>query len=179
MSQSVWANFPGQGYGTVTQADPVWVGPKRVREALDYTIDITDDVDPDADVIIGAVGQVAPSGTGELVLSQITVVGFLVTVFLSGGQPGRTYTIPLTISMANNRVFEFIRTVSITPDLITDQPQPVPSAGYGPVVNAILSPAPSPGFASGVGAAHGVGMSTVVAVGSASGTGAASGHGGP
>ena len=175
MTESVWANFPGQGYGTVTQAEPVWIGPKRVRENLDYTVDISNDVDTTYDTITGVTGQVAPSGSGELTLTQITVVGFLITVFLSGGQPSRTYTIPLVVTMSNNRVYEFERKVTITPDLPTDQPQLVPSAGYGSIVNAILSPAPSPGLGIGSSTAAAIGRSTALAAGLASGTGA--GHG--
>lgn len=161
-----WSEYAG-----VTDAPIVWIGPKRVAATLDYTIDITDTIDTD-DLIVGATACVAPSGTGEMTISEITVVGNLVTVYLNGGQPARTYTIQVNVSMANSRVFEFLARCRVTPDFVTDQPQVAPSNGYGSLVNAILSPTPAIGSSVGIGTVSAAGRATSIATGHSTGVGA-------
>ena len=66
------------------QANLVWPT-KEPGEDLDYQIDATSKIADSADAIISASVTVAPSGTGEMVATQIVVTGSFITVWLSGG----------------------------------------------------------------------------------------------
>jgi len=78
------------------QANLVWPT-KEPGEDLDYQIDATSKIADSADAIISASVTVAPSGTGEMVATQIVVTGSFITVWLSGGIAARVYQVNVQI----------------------------------------------------------------------------------
>lgn len=122
-------------YGIPFEAPIVPLESRFVGSSLDWTLTIPCAIDPAVDFIQSASLTVAPSGTGELVIANLTISGDEMTWTASGGQPGRLYTFKALVTMTNDRVFEFGMAQLTTRLLVTDAAQPIPSAGFGaPIV---------------------------------------------
>ena len=84
------------------------------------------------DVIVAASFTARPSGDGEVVASLLTVAGALVTVWLSGGVPGRTYTYQLIVTTAGGRVLSVLIGQVADPLTASSLPLPPPQfPGFG------------------------------------------------
>jgi hypothetical protein len=105
---------------------------KYPGEALDYSLDLSDVVDPTTDIFASVAVVVAPSGAGELSITNVTAAGSEVTITVAGGQPCRRYWYKITATMTDGRIFERPVWQDVKPDLPTDRPQAIPSADYGP-----------------------------------------------
>lgn len=82
------------------------------------------------DPIVALSFAVKPSGAGEITASRLLAIGTLVTVWLTGGVPGRVYTYNLTITTNSGRIL---------PVLIGQVADPVTAA-------CPIPPPPVPGF---------------------------------
>ena len=120
--------------GVVIDA-PLLILPSKYPDAgLDYAIDITLAIDPAVDFVSSISVQVAPSGLGEMRISGLSLVGDVVTVIATGGQPGRHYRLKYIVAMTDGRVFAFVALQPVTPVLPWDQAQPIPSRGFGTAI---------------------------------------------
>jgi hypothetical protein len=104
-------------------------------DSLDYSLDVTAAIEDATDAITVATAMVAPSGTGEVVASNITVANNVISLYLTGGVAGRTYMVNLTATTAANRVFQWYVYLPIDPRLAAVPVPPPPSPGYGPVIS--------------------------------------------
>jgi hypothetical protein len=109
---------------------PSWWPAKQQGATLDYSLDISSAVNPDIDFVLSVSAAIAPSGAGEMALSDIIVFENVITLTCSGGVQSRVYTIMLTVTMTDGRIFDFLVYQAVPPGL----------RGYAVPV------APSPGF---------------------------------
>lgn len=123
---------PRQAYPRVRFDAPSWWPSKLPDAILDYTLDIGAAIDPAVDFIVSATAAVAPSGAGEMQPSNLRVAGACLTLTMTGGQPGRTYTVKFIVPMTDNRIFEFLVRQYVPPLLPEDLPQAIPDPGFGP-----------------------------------------------
>lgn len=114
----------------------------EVGETADFTYDCYADVVIDGviDPVVAATFATNPSGTGEVVASDITVtvVGAAVnvTVWLSGATvAGRTYAHRLTITTGGGRTLVFLIGQVVEPVLETVPIPPAETPAFGTPVN--------------------------------------------
>jgi hypothetical protein len=100
-------------------------------DLLDYSLDYTAPLEDDTDSIAFASIAVAPSGTGELAIFDITVAGAVLTAWLSGGVAGRVYRAAVTVETATGRAIELLAGLTIDPALESLPLAPPPSTGFG------------------------------------------------
>jgi hypothetical protein len=124
---------------------PSWWPPKRQGASLDYSLDISAAVDPAQDFIFFAQASVAPSGLGELALSDLQMSELTLTLTTTGGQPGRIYTIKLDVTMGDGRVYEFLVYQGTPPGLRGFPTPPPPTPGFSTPIQ-VNRPAPSLNF---------------------------------
>lgn len=110
---------------------PNWWPPKLPGATLDYTLDVSCAVDTTVDIIQTVSAAIAPSGAGEMVGSNLTIIGDTATMTMTGGQPGRIYSINMVFTMFDNRIFEFLVYQGVPPALRGYPPMPPPSPGFG------------------------------------------------
>jgi hypothetical protein len=105
------------------------------NENLDYSIDISAALAASSDGLTQVAVSAAPSGTGELTVQSVNVVLGVITAWLSGGVPGRTYQVRIDALTNQGRVFEMVVILPIDAQYaIPPIPLP-PSSGFSnPVV---------------------------------------------
>jgi hypothetical protein len=118
------------------QASPLaatvaWWPKKRPTEVLDYELEISAPLIDAGDDISNLSISIAPSGSGELQPVSVALNGTRVVAWLSGGVPGRSYTVKLDASTTGGRTFEWL--VGIEVSSATGQTAAAsPSTDYGP-----------------------------------------------
>ncbi len=118
-------------------------------EVLDYSLDIGVLLAEVQDSIASVALSISPSGLGELTASSVSVLGTVITAWLRGGVPGRTYTIRIeaTTNAMPPRTFERFVNLTIDPTFQTFPQTAPPSPGYGPPTTwQIAIPAPALDF---------------------------------
>lgn len=116
---------------------PVWFPQKLPSAVLDYALDISTSsrVVVDTDYIHSVVVDIAPSGTGELLATNLSVSGHILTLTEQDGEPTRVYTIRYIVTMFGGKICEFVVNQGVPPVLPTDQAPPAPDPFFGtPVV---------------------------------------------
>lgn len=114
---------------------PNWWPAKLPGAVLDYSLDIGAAIDPETDFIASVSLAVAPSGSGEMQPSNLTVSGLVITATMSGGQPTRVYSVRIIVTMTDGQAFEFLVEQGVRALLSTDVPQIAPVPGFGaPIV---------------------------------------------
>ena len=109
----------------------LWWPTAEPDDVLDYSLDWSAILADAGDTIASAAVSVAPSGAGELTASSLAVVGGVMTVWLTGGVPGRAYTVRAEIATVNGRTIERLIGLRINAALAT-WPFPLPpSLGFG------------------------------------------------
>lgn len=126
--------------------------PKELPEgSLDYSLDITDSIDPAVDFVQSATVAVAPSGTGELIASGFVISTPMIdglqhtilTVTLTGGQPRRKYITKFLVTMVDGRVFPFL-VYLIIPSVLEGRLLTVPpSADFSSPISSTFTPDPA------------------------------------
>lgn len=101
-----------------------------------YGFDVSTALEASGDAIGQITLDIKPSGSGELACTALTAAADVIEATLSGGVPGRLYTIRYVVQAADSsRVFSWLAYLPIAsvPNL---PPQPVaPDAGFGtPVI---------------------------------------------
>lgn len=110
-------------------------------ETATFTYDATADVTNNGvvDPIVSATFATMPSGAGELVASSLTVASangvWLLTVKLSGGVAGRTYTHKLTFTTQGGQVLPILIGQVCNPVLAVPPIAPAPSPFFGTPTN--------------------------------------------
>ena len=111
-------------------------GPDAV---LDYVwnmcADLTDPVTLLVDAPTAVSVSVQPSGPGELVASRLSVSGTLMVVWLSGGVPGRDYTVNIEATTAAARTYQWDVGLLCDPTFAVFPLAPPPSTGPGAVLS--------------------------------------------
>jgi len=118
-------------YGVAAHAPVSIFDPKYPGQSVDYTLDLTDVVDPVVDLLASVSVMCAPSGSGEMQISDLQVAADALTVTFSGGQPGRIYTILYAASAFNGRVFDCVARMTVDKVRVTDVAQTVPTEDFG------------------------------------------------
>jgi hypothetical protein len=117
--------------GTLTMKEPASYVDYTENLALLLADPVTGLLD---DPMVSLTLATAPSGTGELVASRLSVdqTGLLMTFWLAGGMPGRNYTLSVVATTQAGRVLQALLGVLCDP-LLASRPLPAP---------------PSPGFST-------------------------------
>lgn len=135
MSQSVWANVPGQGYGIAFGPDLLGVPPKFPDAVAPVTLALPSPPLPGLpDLPQSATLASAPSGSGELTVSAFSIINGNAVFTTGGGQPYRHYRLRIVVTMISGAVVEFVAEQVVGALLPTDQAQPIPSTGFGTAV---------------------------------------------
>ena len=100
-------------------------------DTLDYGLDMSSVVTPETDTIIQVVASVQPSGSGELTITQLYVIGNVVVIWLSGGVATRTYQIQLDITTVNARSYSLVAYLPVSSELAVPPVPLPPVAGFG------------------------------------------------
>jgi hypothetical protein len=130
----------GATRGVGIDAEILLLAPKFPDGSLDYTIAIDCVIDPRVDLIASLTLACAPSGTGEMQISDLIVRGDTLAFTATGGQPGRRHTLKYVVTMTDGRVFPFVRRQNVTPVLPTDQAQAIPSQDFGAALTWTFRP---------------------------------------
>jgi hypothetical protein len=116
-----------------------------------YTFNITSSINPTTDFASLASVACAPSGSGELVPSNLEistqvingVLNTILTVTLSGGQQNRIYTTQFLVTMTDGQIYEFLVYLEIPVIIPGDLYVVPPSADFGtPVTTSAYGPVP-------------------------------------
>lgn len=108
---------------------PVVLMAKYPDETFTYSISLIGIMDGGS--IDGLAVASAPSGAGELTLSELNADGPNAIVVVGGGQPGRIYTLKLGISLDTGDARELLATLTVGRVLITDQPGVPDTVDFG------------------------------------------------
>lgn len=113
----------------LVQVDEWWPVLEAPAEDADFSYDATADITDDAIVSLSL--AVAPSGDGEVTVSRMLPLGTLITVWLSGGVPGRVYLYKLIITTQTGRVLP-VNIAQVTDFVTAACPVPPPmDPGFG------------------------------------------------
>src|ERR1700678_61257 len=93
--------------GVFPQANPA--------ESLDYSVDTTAPMQDAGDYLQSISLTVQPSGSGELVASDLTVSGYVITFDLAGGVAGRTppYAIEIVATGMSGRRWQWVLELAV------------------------------------------------------------------
>lgn len=83
------------------------------------------------DPLISASLSIAPSGSGEMTASALSITGLIVSFKLTGGVPSRNYILNFTATSTAGQVFQFPYAISIDTTLGETPFPPAPSPGFG------------------------------------------------
>jgi len=125
---------PSQGFSAAGAlvASPYLVWPTaEPSDTLDYSLDLTAPLADVDDVIATVTLTVAPSGTGELSYSRLSVAGDVITWWGAGGVAGRRYLVSVTAATGYGRAFAYVVALNIDPTLATYPLPPPPNPGPG------------------------------------------------
>lgn len=110
-----------------------WWPSKAPGEDLIWSENMAPYLNP-GDVIETVAASIAPFGAGELTATSISVIGQVIGLTLSGGQPRRVYTVQLLVAATNGNVYQPTVNIRVRPLLPTDQPQVAPVPGFGTAI---------------------------------------------
>jgi hypothetical protein len=113
---------------------------------VDYSIDTTAAIQDVLGFITSVSVSAAPSGSGEITLNSVTVSGDVITVYTTGGAPGRAYTFQIDVGLSDGTTFAIPVSLFIASSLGLGVSDAAPSEGFGPEVtwmssNNVASPA--------------------------------------
>ena len=86
---------------------------------------------PPASVPATATLDVQPSGTGELLISALTVSRNVATFIAAGGVAGRVYTLNFVLTDTDGLIFQTLVFLPVAETLAVDPPPVAPDAGFG------------------------------------------------
>jgi hypothetical protein len=116
---------------------PSWWPNKPAGATRTYALDISSQINLDADLIASASAVAAPSGSGELQTSDLIVSGDTLYLTTSAGQPSRVYSIQFTVTMTDGQIYVFIVYQGVPPGLPGYAIPVPPSPGFGTPVTWI------------------------------------------
>ena len=113
-----------------------WWPPELPGANLDYT-DFLYAVQAQGDIVASASLAIEPSGMGERTALGLSVDGYVLTVWFTGGVPGRVYRNQITITGVSGRVWQWVISQRVSaraalPPLYPLPPAPTP--GFGPPI---------------------------------------------
>lgn len=117
---------------------------------LDYYLDVSAAINQYNDSINQVSASIKPSGVGELQPVFLSIADDnVIDIWLSGGVPGRVYTIKIDVTGSSNRIYSWLVTLPIDKKYsIPPFPLP-PSPGFGPpiiFVNSVIELESGTGF---------------------------------
>jgi len=113
---------------------PNWWPRKPSGATLNYALDISCAINIEYDIISQVSASCAPSGAGEMTISDLQFQGDILTITTSGGQPGRIYSVMFVVTMYDGSIYDFLVYQGIPPGL-PGFPVPVaPNPGFGPSI---------------------------------------------
>jgi hypothetical protein len=117
---------------TASRTSPIWWPHKQPNAVVDQTFDAGTLPNPIRPGQIEALTvQVAPSGVGELAVQNVWLYDSVITLQVSGGQPGRVYVYLFTATLADGQDVQWTIGQAVT-RLLPGYPTPPPPApGFG------------------------------------------------
>ena len=112
-----------------------WFPLKQPEDIRTYPLDVSSRILLANDSLVSVSASAKPSGTGEIQITSITVVGTVVTLGLMGGVAGRDYTLKLISSTASGQVFTYEVGLLVNPERAWLYPPTPPSTGFGGAVS--------------------------------------------
>jgi hypothetical protein len=125
-------------FGTFPVTPDEWWPILRMDEYADFSYDATADVTVNGtiDPIVGLSFLAMPSGANEVVASRLTLTNStLITVWLTGGVPGRVYTYLLLITTTAGRILPINIGQVCDPLYALSPVPPAPTPGFGPAIS--------------------------------------------
>jgi hypothetical protein len=112
------------------QIELEWPAEKQPGDILDYSVDVSAEMNvANGDTVSSVAASIKPSGTGELAIGgrvvglQLYAIGGIVTVWLSGGVPGRSYIVRLLVTLSNGKVLDIMGMLRVS-RLLAVSPMP-------------------------------------------------------
>jgi hypothetical protein len=118
---------------TTPSLKPTWWASKAPLEYLTWAETITPYVDP-TEEIQSVSASIAPSGSGEMTATAISIFGQTLSLTLQGGQPRRVYVVQFVVTMTSGAVYQLTVNIGVRAVLPTDQPQIPPVPGFGTAI---------------------------------------------
>ena len=128
----MFGNPPVFAQGTTSQ---LWWPSPLPTTNLDYGLNVGAEVAASSDSIYSVSLAIEPSGAGELQVLDLGVNGEIVVAQLTGGQPGRCYTILITTTGVSGRIW--VSTVNLVVNdagALPPPPAEPPVPGYGTAI---------------------------------------------
>jgi hypothetical protein len=125
---------PPSVYGVFIAMPPRRWPMAEPEERLDYSVDVSGLLADVEDTIFSVSVAVSPSGAGELTLQNIAVNGGVITVWTSGGVPGRDYLFRVDGTTVAGLTFGFPVNLRIDPMLAANPLPAPPSLGFGSAI---------------------------------------------
>jgi hypothetical protein len=119
-----------QGYGVVLSPPALRWSAAQPDDDLDYSLDLSALLTDAGDTLSSVSLSTSPWGAGELVASNLTAAGSIITAWLSGGVPGRDYTVKVEAQTVGGRLLEYLPHLLIGPDLAANPIPAPPNAGF-------------------------------------------------
>ena len=113
-----------------------WWPPELPGANLDYT-DFLYAVQAQGDIVASASLAIEPSGMGERTALGLSVDGYVLTVWFTGGVPGRVYRNQITITGVSGRVWQWVISQRVSARAVLPPLYPLPPAptpGFGPPI---------------------------------------------
>jgi hypothetical protein len=110
-------------------APPLWFPARYVTSQVPVTLNVATTLG--LDVPISGTVAVAPSGTGELILTSFVYADDTLLVTPTGGQPGRIYTYEFLVTGLSGEVYPFRVQQATLKLLWSDEAQVAPVVGFG------------------------------------------------
>jgi hypothetical protein len=100
--------LPTISRGVVISAAPMWWPPKQNFEELDFSLDATAAMQEVGDTFVKASARVSRSGLTDAIVTDLTVSGSVLTVWIDLGSPGTFYSVLIQAWTAVGRSFNWL-----------------------------------------------------------------------
>jgi hypothetical protein len=114
-----------------TPTTPNWFPAKLPGATRTYGFNVAALISPE-DIFQTITAQTAPSGSGELALTDLTVEGDVLYLTTSSGVGTRVYTIKFVATCFDGQIYEWLIYQAVPPDLVGYTIPVAPSPGFGP-----------------------------------------------
>ena len=127
---------------TAAPPKPNWWPAKLQAATLDYSLNISTILAQGVDFISAVTAACAPSGSGELTISNPVITNAVLTLTTAGGVPSRVYTVQWIVTCQDGRIYSFIVYQGIPPIpgyVVPVAPSPFFGASVSPDLGTLIN----------------------------------------
>ena len=103
------------------------------NDELDYYLNTVDAIYHNGDEISSLRVSIAPSGTGEIAISDISMDDGIIRIDFTGGVPGRLYRVRVDVNTLLGRDYSWVVNLPISKEYFAGPFPVAPNPGFGPV----------------------------------------------